>query len=377
MLEAPCFGEQLRQHGYDFFSGVPCSFLKGFLNYTMDHFTYIAAADEGSAVAVCAGAFLGGKKPVVIMQNSGLANAVSPLTSLIYTFRIPVLGFVSVRGDTGMTDEPQHELMGRITSDLLDLMGIQWEYLGDDLEKTEGQLTRADQTLDAGLPYFFLVRKDIFRDEGSIPVVQMNAGRNRLCVIQNQKNQLPTRYEALSVINALKDRQTLQLGTTGKTGRELYEIEDCENNLYLVGSMGCIGSLGLGLALAKPDKDVVVLDGDGSLLMKMGCMAVNGFYNPDNLLHILLDNFSYESTGGQFTVSSSTDFVRIAASCGYVNALHIHNLDELCAAIQNWKRKKNLTFLRLPIMPGSSTDLGRPQISPMAVKERMVRFIHG
>ena len=187
---------------------------------------------------------------------------------------------------------------------------------------------------------------------------------------------MPARYDALSAINSVKDGNTVQLATTGKTGRELYEIEDAENNLYMVGSMGCIGSLGLGLALSQPSKDIVVIDGDGSLLMRMGSLATNAYYHPANMIHILLDNNAHESTGGQSTVSHSIHFIDIAASCGYTNSVHVHSLEELQAFLQEWKVNKGLTFVLLKISKHSKDQLARPHMKPHEVKERLQRFIH-
>lgn len=187
---------------------------------------------------------------------------------------------------------------------------------------------------------------------------------------------MPARLEALAVINSLKDRDTVQLATTGKTGRELYEIEDASNNLYMVGSMGCISSFGLRLALSQPGKNIVAIDGDGSLLMRMGSLATNGYYSPNNMIHILLDNNAHESTGGQSTVSHNVDFVNIAASCGYTKSIHVHNLDELKACLQEWKKTKGLTFLYMKISNQSKDRLARPSIKPYEVKERLQRLIH-
>ena len=105
----------------------------------------VMAANEGEAVAIAAGASIGGRKSIVLMQNSGLTNAVSPLVSLIHPFQIPVLGFVSLRGEPGQPDEPQHELMGRITPEMLSSMNIKWEYLSSDIEEVKRQLQRANQ----------------------------------------------------------------------------------------------------------------------------------------------------------------------------------------------------------------------------------------
>ncbi|UUZ86893.1 phosphonopyruvate decarboxylase [Paenibacillus sp. P26] len=318
----------------------------------------------------------GGRKPVVLMQNSGLTNAVSPLTSLIYPFRIPLLGFVSLRGEPGVPDEPQHELMGQITTQQLDLMKVDWQFLSDDLEEAKLQLAQADERLEKNRPFFFVVKKGTFGKE-ALQKRQTEVHPNRTKVKALGENQLPSRCEALAVINSVKDDRTVQLATTGKTGRELCEIEDAPNNLYMVGSMGCIGSLGLGQALTRRDKDIVVIDGDGSLLMRMGSLATNGYYHPANMLHIVLDNHAHESTGGQSTVSHNVDFVEVAASCGYANSIHAHNLEELEASVRKWKMSKGLTFLYLKITASSRPRLGRPQVKPHEVKERLQRFING
>jgi phosphonopyruvate decarboxylase len=364
MINTKAFGEKLKNSGFTMFSGVPCTFLKSLINYAINECEYVAAANEGDAVAIASAAYMGGKKPVVLMQNSGLTNAVSPLTSLNYPFRIPLLGFVSLRGEPGIPDEPQHELMGRITTQLLDLMEIEWQYLSKDLEEAEQQLLQADKHIARNRPFFFVVRKGTFDEEVLKSSTKDPAG-----------SELPTRYQALSVIHSCMDSRTVQLATTGKTGRELFEIEDADNNLYMVGSMGCISSFGLGLALTQTNKDIVVIDGDGSLLMRMGSLATNGYYNPPNMIHILLDNQAHESTGGQSTVSSNISFVDVAASCGYTKSLEILSLEQLKASLKEWKQSKGLTFLYMKISKKAKEKLGRPHIQPHEVKERLRRFL--
>ncbi|MBP1976242.1 phosphonopyruvate decarboxylase [Cohnella thailandensis] len=308
------------------------------------------------------------------MQNSGLANALSPLVSLNYPFRIPVLGFISLRGEPGYPDEPQHELMGQITTQMLSLLKIRWEILSDDLEQAKRQLIEADREIERGGSFFFVVRKGTFADE-PLKKQEVSTGRNAAKKRKEAPDQLPSRYDALTVIASLADSSTVQLATTGKTGRELYEIEDAPNRLYMVGSMGCIGSLGLGLAVSAPEFDVVTIDGDGSLLMRMGSLATIGYCHPSNLLHLVLDNNSHDSTGGQRTVSHQTDFVEIAAACKYETALYVHNLDELKSAILEWKRTKGLTFIHMRIAKGSKSPLGRPNIKPHEVNQRLRSFI--
>ncbi|WP_285754750.1 phosphonopyruvate decarboxylase [Parageobacillus sp. G301] len=374
-MNTKMFGEELKKMGFQFFSGVPCSFLKNLINYAINDCDYVAATNEGEAVAIAAGAYLAGEKPVVLMQNSGLTNAVSPLVSLNYPFRIPVLGFVSLRGEPGIPDEPQHELMGRITTQMLDLMEIKWEYLSTDFEQAKNQLARAHSYIERDQTFFFVVKKNTFEKEPLKDQKQLS-NLNVLKVGKTKDDQLPTRIETLKLINSLKSDKTIQLATTGKTGRELYEIEDAPNNLYMVGSMGCVSSLGLGLALAKKDKDIVVIEGDGALLMRMGSLATNGYYAPKNMLHILLDNNTHDSTGGQSTVSHNVNFVDIAAACGYSKSIYVHNLEELESCIKDWKREKSLTFLYMKIAKGSKEGLGRPKMKPYEVKERLKVFLH-
>ena len=144
MIDTKLFGGLLKDYGFAIYSGVPCSHLKGLINFAINNCELVMAANEGDAVAICAGAQLGGRKSVFLCQNSGLTNATSPLTSLIYTFKIPILGFVSLRGEPGgKPDEPQHELMGQITTGFLDLMRIPWSFLATDDNEAARQLAEA------------------------------------------------------------------------------------------------------------------------------------------------------------------------------------------------------------------------------------------
>jgi phosphonopyruvate decarboxylase len=374
MLHTQSFGDSLKKKGFDFYSGVPCSFLKNLINYSINDCRYVMAANEGDAVAVCAGAYLGGHKSVVLMQNSGLTNASSPLTSLNYTFRIPVLGFVSLRGEPGVADEPQHELMGTVTGKFLDVMQIPWQYLPVDNAEAEKQLQQAGEIVASGQSFFFVVKKDTFDAvelrQKSLPSVQ-NVRLESAPGIDRK----PTRLSVLERLNDLKDANTVMLATTGTTGRELYEIKDAPNYLYMVGSMGCVGSLALGLAMARPDKKVIAIDGDGALLMRMGSLATNACYAPANMLHILLDNNCHDSTGGQATASHNVDFARVAAACGYADAFYVHNIDELEQQVKEWLQKPQLTFIHLRTAKGSKKDLGRPGIKPYEVKERLMKHM--
>jgi phosphonopyruvate decarboxylase len=179
----------------------------------------------------------------------------------------------------------------------------------------------------------------------------------------------------LKSISDLADKDTILLATTGKTGRELFEVEDKPNNLYMVGSMGCISSLALGLALARQDKKIIAIDGDGSALMRLGSFATNAYYQPKNMMHIVLDNNAHDSTGGQATVSHIVDFAGMASTVSYPVALQVNSLSELEEAIDQWKKNPALTFIHLKISQGSPAELGRPTVKPFEVKDRLIQFI--
>jgi phosphonopyruvate decarboxylase len=377
VIEASQFVEPAKQMGFDFWAGVPCSFLTPFINYTIGEvdLTYISSANEGDAVATASGAALGGHRAVAMMQNSGLGNAVSPLTSLNYVFRIPILLIITLRGEPGKADEPQHELMGQITPQLLETMQIPWAWFPDDEDAVAGVLETAVAYMDnSGRPYALIMKKgvvapyalgpttggrDIENDHQSLPV--------------HQKSELPSRQQVLQdLVAATNIDETILIASTGFSGRELYAVDDRPNHLYMVGSMGCVASLGLGLSLVRPDKKIIVIDGDGALLMRMGNLAVVGAYAGNNYYHLLLDNRVHESTGGQATLSASVDFPAMAVASGYQTVVAANDesggLDGLLDASAP-------AFLCIETRKGVPQGLPRPSVKPAEVARRLMRHL--
>jgi phosphonopyruvate decarboxylase len=371
MIQPSCFIHQARERGFRLFTGVPCSYLEPFINYVLDapELEYVGAANEGDAVAIAAGADLAGRRSVVMFQNSGLGNAVNPLTSLNAPFRIPALLIVTWRGEPGgAPDEPQHELMGQITQRTLDLLGIRWEFFPTSEAEVAPALTRAVEHMDeTGLPFALVMRK------GSVAA---HALRSRPAPSPLAIGALPAavwpatppgRDDVLRCVQAALRPGDAVIATTGYTGRALYALGDRPSQLYLVGSMGCASSVGLGVALAQPHRRVVVLDGDGAALMRLGALATIGARRPPNLVHVLLDNERHESTGGQATVSRSADLAAVAAACGYPRVVRATSLDE-CAALS--ASGQELSFIHVKTGPGANAALPRPTVTPLQVAER-------
>jgi phosphonopyruvate decarboxylase len=444
MIEAHQFVEAARDRGFRRYAGVPCSFLTPFINYVLQDPTleYVSMANEGDAVALIAGVALAGPAPgepgsthrrgITLMQNSGLGNAVSPLTSLTWTFRLPQLLIVTWRGQPGVHDEPQHALMGPVTPAMLDLMEVPWELFPSDADGIGAALDRAIAHMDSiGRPYALLMQKGsvaphplrsaavagrvaaaaVSTGAASLPAMSAhtaptpamsspamsasamsasamsasavsanaasaNAASANTAVRAAAARPLearPSRRDALQqVIDHTPAASTAVLASTGHCGRELYAIADRPNQLYMVGSMGCVVPLALGLALARPDLEVLAVDGDGAALMRMGAFATVGAYAPPNLKHLLLDNGVHDSTGGQATVSPRVSFAGVARACGYAEALETDD----AAAIGTWLDTPRLDgprFARLLIRPGTGPDLPRPSISPVEVKTRFMQ----
>ncbi len=375
MIPADAFLRPLGEAGYDFFTGVPCSFLTPIINRVIDDEAcrYVAAASEGEAVAIASGAWLAGRNTVFMCQNSGLGNAVNPLTSLNYPFRIPTLAIVTWRGGPGLKDEPQHELMGRITPDLLDVIEVPYALFPKRLEDIPGALSAAREYMDTdGLPYAFIMSKGDVMENDLIAEPAPPPAKGE--VEDRLDGAPPTRYAALERFISVVPEAVAIIATTGKCGRELFTIADRDQHLYQVGSMGCGVAQGLGVALntARP---VVVLDGDGGALMKLGSLATVGAERPSNLIHVVLDNGTYDSTGGQPTMSGGVDFAAVAVACGYAHGYRCDGLNGFEAAVQSSLRRAGPHLIHLKIQPGSRSELGRPTVKPSDVARRFRNFV--
>ncbi len=377
MIEAPEFIEGSRQHGFGLWTGVPCSFLTPLIDCAIEHpsLRWVGAANEGEAVAIAAGWALGGQLGVAIMQNSGLGNAVSPLSSLTHTLRIPVLLIVTLRGDPDLRDEPQHALMGSITERMLELLQIPWEAFPTERAAIGPALDRARKHMEAeSRPYALVLRKGSVApyaarsagDRPADPRASRFGGIPRTITTTAR----PTRAQALQhIVDATPESSAVVVATTGYTSRELCAIADRASQLYVVGSMGCASSVGLGVSLASPGVRVVVVDGDGAALMRMGAIATLGRYGRDNLVHIVLDNGMHESTGGQPTLSGSVSFAVVAAACGYAPALEGDDLAVLDTVLDP-TAAGGPRFAALKIRPGVEREPPRPKLSPEQVRAR-------
>ena len=370
MIQPRSFIETLQQSGIDFYAGVPDSLLKYVCACLTDHVSrdkHIIAANEGAAVALAAGYHLATNKVgCVYMQNSGEGNAVNPLLSLVDkdVYHIPLLLLIGWRGEPGVHDEPQHVKQGKVTLSLLDTMGIGYEVLDENWQQQTNHAI--DVIRQTGDVFALVVRKGVF-DEYKLQM-------------QIPSSFLLSREDAIKiVVDNLRDDDVV-VSTTGMISRELFEYREAKQqghgrDFLTVGSMGHASQIALGIALQKPDRRVLVFDGDGAMLMHLGSMAIIGDYCPKNLVHIVFNNGAHDSVGGQPTVGQQIDVEAIAKAVGYVDVASVDDEQSLKMALNriNDTAVGGVSLININVRKGNRANLGRPTTTPIQNKEAFMK----
>lgn len=371
MLRCNEFAEICKNFNLTFFTGVPDSTYKSWMSFLEeDHpgFTNVPTVNECEATAVCAGYHLAtGKFPVLYMQNSGFGKTVNPLTSLLGPdiYKIPALLMIGWRGEPGKPEAHQHRQIGRIMTDLLDLLDVRYSILSDDAGEAANQINEAVNYMKIeSQPYALVVRKGVFEPLEAKP---------------RPASDLMSREEAIFAIMEHISDEDILVSTTGKTSRELNEAyqqleRTTANKFYNPGAMGCAPSIALGVALQKPHSRVFTMDGDGALLMQMGALATIGIQQPSNYYHILFDNNAHESTGGQINNSDAVDFRALAKSCGYKDATIVRSKDALAEEFPKFAEADGPVMLVVKIRTGSRPDLSRPE-EPLEIKRKFMEHL--
>ena len=367
------FYDQLASHGVDYFTGVPDSLLKEFCLCIDDRIPrdkHIITANEGNAVALATGYYLAQNSlPLVYMQNSGLGNAVNPLLSLCDpdVYSIPMLVMIGWRGEPGVKDEPQHTKQGKVQLKLLESMDIPYEIISKDDNQFEMKISSAVETAkNESRPAVLLIKKGTFEKYSK--------------EIQKFDDQRMKREEALEIILKNLDDNAIVVSTTGKTSREIFEIREKngqshEQDFLTVGSMGHCSSIALGIALAKPHRQVVCIDGDGAMLMHLGSLTSIATLKPKNFRHILMNNEVHESVGGQKTAAKELDMTAIVNSLGSSKIFSAETSADLELKFIDFISCPGPSFLEVKIRPGSRENLGRPTIKPVDNKENFMKFL--
>lgn len=360
--------------GSDFYTGVPDSQLKELCNYLVNTYGidpkhHIIAANEGNCTALAAGYHLAtGKVPVVYLQNSGEGNIINPVASLLNdkVYAIPVVFIVGWRGEPGIHDEPQHIYQGEVTVKLLEDMDIATFVISKDTmdDETAEKMGEFSHILASGKAVAFVIRKGALSYDEKV---------------EYKNNNLMAREEVIRHIIAASGEDPI-VSTTGKASRELFEGRVAYNqphkyDFLTVGSMGHSSSIALGIALNKPGQKIWCIDGDGSVLMHMGAMAVIGANRPCNLTHIVINNEAHETVGGMPTVADKVDFVAVARACNYPYAVQVNTYEELDRELEKAKADNKLSLIEVKCRIGARENLGRPTTTTLDNKVSFMNYL--
>lgn len=375
MVEVKEFYNELLNNDISFFTGVPDSLLKSFCAYIKDNVSSeknIVSANEGNAIGLASGYYLGTRKiALVYMQNSGVGNAMNPLTSLAdkLVYSIPMLLVIGWRGEPNQKDEPQHKKQGLITTETLEMLGIKYEILD---ETTSNDVMRSkvkkaySYMKENNEPYALVIKKNTF-DEYKLK-------NNTIFDFEM------TREDAIEIVVSKMKENSAIVSTTGMASRELFELrekhkENHNKDFLTVGSMGHASQIALGIALSNKDKDVYCIDGDGALLMHLGGLAIIGNAEPKNFRHILINNGAHDSVGGQETVGFKIDILAIAKACGYKEYYSCSSKVELLNLSEKITTIEGPVLLEIKVKKGARKDLGRPTTTPIENKEVFMKFL--
>ncbi len=373
MLSPKFFIDTLASWGVEFYTGVPDSLLKNVCAYITDHIEprrHIIAANEGGAVALAAGYHLATNKVgCVYMQNSGQGNTINPLASLTdrEVYHIPLLLLIGWRGRPGVHDEPQHVKQGKITTGLLNTMGINYEVLSKEEDTARRQIEKAMTSIkETGDVYALVVEKDTFDTytlQHTIPDTYPMS-----------------REEAIQTVAQAVEPEAVVVSTTGMISRELFEYRAANGqghgkDFLTVGSMGHASHIALGIALQQPSRRIYCFDGDGAAIMHMGGLAIVGSQKPANFIHIVFNNGAHDSVGGQPTAGHLIDFPAIALACGYRAAFSVSSRNELDGLLTTLRDAACPAMVEINVRKGNRKDLGRPTTTPIENKEAFMHFL--
>ena len=353
-LDTNSFVDELITQGYTHLCVVPCSFAKNVINAVInnDKIVYVPCASEAVACSVAAGLKMSGKSPIVIVQSSGITNMGSCITSLLKPYGVTFPMLVSWRTYKEGDSEIQHQHLATKLPDLVSAYGYDYTIL--DQNNIDDAISQINQCNTVN--QICLLKKDTFTK------VELNEEHTL-----DLSNYTP-RSKFLKNLNTMfKDSDTLFIGTTGNTAREMYSFMPDTDNFYMAGNMG--GALSLGLGASMAGKKVIVCGGDAEFVMHMGGLTTTGRYKDAiDLTYILFDNESNKSTGGQNTYQSHVDYINIAKNSNIdtVDKV-IDSLDDFSKAINDMKNKSGIKFICVKC--GLDDETPRPPLDIVKVNE--------
>ena len=354
MIKVSTLINLLKKNKSNFYTGVPDSVLKE-LSSSLQKTSkknHIIATNEGAAVSIGIGHYLSTKKiPVIYMQNSGLSNALNPLISIAHhkVYSIPLILIIGWRGSPRVKDEPQHNVKGKITEQILKLLNIKYTIL-----RSVSDISKFDKQIKSAKKNKSIVACLI--EQGSLE-------KNKNTIKKKDFYSLNKEFFLKNLLDNLK-KNTKIISSTGYNSRELmylrkkYEYKNSKD-FYMVGGMGHTSSVALGYSLSTKNK-TICLDGDGSLLMHLGSIKTAGSFANKNFKYILLNNNVHDSVGGQSTYANDIDFEKLSKSFGFKKFYSINNKRNLKTIIKKFLLENDLSFLEVKVANSKIKNLPRP-----------------
>jgi phosphonopyruvate decarboxylase len=364
----------LERRGFDFFAGVPCSLIEDLIAALEIHprLPYIPVPREDVAVGMVAGAWFAGRRPAVLMQNSGLGTSLNALASLALMYGLPSLLLVTWRGHRGK-DAPEHILTGEISPRLLELLKIPHRVLAADT--LEADVAWAVETMDAAMqPVALLVPPGVVEigkaGHGAVRT-QSTAGEPMPSPPAGTPRPLTPRISRRDAIAAARKALGGEpvIHANGYMCRESFSLGDRPENFYMIGSMGLASAIGLGLSLTKPDTPTVVFDGDGNLLMNLGILPLAAALHPRRFVHIVFDNEVYGSTGSQRSITTQIRLDRLAGAAGYRTVTAVTDADEITQAVRTALDSDGPHFI-LAKVTAEEAEVPRIPYTPHQLRDR-------
>jgi sulfopyruvate decarboxylase beta subunit len=362
----------LKRGGVNLVVTNPCAKIQRLYNLVHETFQSIGLTKEEEGVGICAGAALSGAKPAMLIQSTGIGNMINALCSLTLTYQFPLLILASWRGVYNEKIPAQIPLGKRLPA-ILDTIGSQYTKIS----KPE-HLTTLDKIVNhcysQNSLHVVLLSPQLWLHEKTSDVIESAFSYSKPHnkeIHRSQWVRKSTRFEILESITPLFDDQIV-VSNIGFPSRELYHLKHRPKNFYMLGSLGLVSSIGLGLSLFTK-RDVIVIDGDGSLLSNLGTLASIAMSAPRNLTILAIDNGVHGSTGNQLTCSANVvDLGQVALSLGIENVFQTADRSELVKILSDLKPGPN--FVHVLTRAGNAQVPPIP-LSPIDIKREFMKAI--
>ena len=366
--------ETLQEVGVNFFTMLPCERVKRLYSLITKNFRHVPLSREEEGVGICAGAFLAGAKPAMLVQSSGIGNMINALCSLTKTYQLPLLILVSWRG-VYKEKIPAQVPLGKKLPKILGTLNFDYSIIKD--RKDIPQIREdAIRTYENNAIHVVLLNPIIWNEATSTSnnEVRVREERKEIYSAKYEKKPLKpilTRFEILRVVVPYLEGKIV-VCNLGIPCKELYSIKHQKSNFYMLGSMGLPSSIGLGISLFTP-RDVVVIDGDGSLLTNLGTLSTIALAKPRNLTILAIDNGVHGTTGNQPTATSfCVDLELTARGLGLEKTYKAASRKEILSVLRDLNDGPN--FVHLLAKPGNANVPDVP-LTPLEIKQNVIEAL--